>query len=157
MYQAYYRENAMKIRRRSPLTIIEIMIVITIISIVGGLMTHNMKGSLAKGRSFKSEAASKEAHDILSLQQACGTNIEDIIKNPSKIIIDSGLVKSTKKLLQDGWGKPFDIRKVGEDDFILYSKRWVDYLEDKKGMNKEEIEENYPWAYNSSVIEEYEG
>lgn len=146
----------MKIRRKSPLTIIEIMIVITIISIVGGLMTHNMKGSLAKGRSFKSEAASKEAHDILSLQQACGTPIEEIINNPSQVILDSGLVKSTKKLLQDGWGKPFEIRKVGDDDFILYSKKWVDYLEEKKGMEKTDIEENYPWAYNSLAVEKHE-
>ncbi|MCH9617549.1 MAG: hypothetical protein SP4CHLAM5_06740 [Chlamydiia bacterium] len=144
----------MKIRRKSPLTIIEIMIVITIISIVGGLMTHNMKGSLAKGRSFKSEAASKEAHDILSLQQACGSTIKEIIDDPSKIIIDSGLVKSTKKLLQDGWGNPFEIRKVGDDDFILYSEKWITYLEEKKGMERNEIEESYPWAYHSSVLNE---
>ena len=146
----------MKIRRKSPLTIIEIMIVITIISIVGGFMTQNMRGSLAKGRSFKTEAASKEAYDILSLQYASGSTINEILEDPSKVIIDSGLVKTTKKLLQDGWGKEFDIRKVGDDDFILYSKKWVAYLEESKGMEKSEIEENYPWAYNSSAIEENE-
>ena len=43
----------MKIKRKSPLTIIEIMIVIFIISIVGGVMSYNMKGSLVKGRAFK--------------------------------------------------------------------------------------------------------
>lgn len=143
----------MKIRRKNPLTIIEIMIVITIISIVGGLMSYNMKGSLAKGRSFKSEAASREAYDILSLELSSGKTINNIIEDPSQVILDSGLVKSTKKLLNDGWGKPFEIIEIGSDDFIVYSKKWIDYLEKEKGMSKQTIADNYPWAYNKAVFD----
>jgi hypothetical protein len=144
----------MKLKRKNPLTIIEIMIVIFIISIVGGVMTHNMKGSLIKGRAFKTETASKEAHDILSLSLASGSSIKDIIENPSKILKDSGLVKTTKKLLQDGWGKDFQIIQMDKDDFILYSEKWITYLKESKGMSEEEIEENFPWAYNIKAIED---
>ena len=142
----------MKIKRKSPLTIIEIMIVIFIISIVGGVMTHNMKGSLIKGRAFKTEAASREAYDILSLQHASGSSLKEIIEDPAKILKASGLVKTTKKLLQDGWGKDFKIIAMENDDFILYSEKWVSYLKKDKGMNPEEIEENYPWAYNITAV-----
>lgn len=128
------------------------MIVIFIISIVGGVMTYNMKGSLVKGRAFKTEMASKEAYDILSLELAQGTPMEDILNNPGNVIKGSGLVKTPKKLLQDGWGKNFSILQIGDDDFILYSKKWTDYLAKEKGMKIEDIEENYPWAYNQSAV-----
>ena len=142
----------MKLKRKSPLTIIEIMIVIFIISIVGGVMTHNMKGSLIKGRAFKTETASREAHDILSLGLASGSSINEIINDPSKVLKDSGLVKSTKKLLRDGWGKEFQIIQMDNDDFILYSEKWITYLKESKGMDAEEIEENFPWAYNIQAV-----
>lgn len=151
MFQVYSRIY-MKIKRRNPLTIIEIMIVIFIISIVGGVMTHNMKGSLIKGRAFKTETASREVYDILSLELAGGSSIEEVLKDPSKVLMDSGLVKSTKKLLKDGWGEDFHILPVGDNDFILFSKKWVEYLTKEKGMSAEEIEENYPWAYNTTIV-----
>lgn len=144
----------MKIKRKSPLTIIEIMIVIFIISIVGGVMSHNMKGSLVKGRAFKTETASREAYDILSLELASGTTLEEIVADPDKVLMGSGLVKSTKKLLKDGWGDDFKILMVGTEDFILYSEKWTAYLSGEKGMSFTEIEENYPWAYNLSVIDD---
>ncbi len=142
----------MKIKRKSPLTIIEVMIVIFIISIVGGVMTHNMKGSLVKGRAFKTETASREAYDILSLELASGTPLDDILTDPASVLTQSGLVKNPKKLLQDGWGTDFQIIKLGNEDFVLYSKKWIDYLVTDKKMMSPEIEENYPWAYNSSII-----
>jgi len=144
----------MKIKRKSPLTIIEVMIVIFIISIVGGVMTHNMKGSLVKGRAFKTETASREAYDILSLELASGTPLDDILTNPSSILIHSGLVKNPKKLLQDGWGKDFQLVRLNDEDFVLYSKTWIDYLLVDKKMQPIEIEEAYPWAYNTTIIDE---
>ena len=83
----------MKLKKKYFLTIIEIMIVIFIISIVGGVMTHNLKGSLTKGRAFKTETASREAYDILSLEMASGTLMKDIVDDPAKILKKTGLVK----------------------------------------------------------------
>jgi len=144
----------MKIKKRHPLTIIEIMIVIFIISIVGGVMSYNMKGSLAKGRVFKSEAASKEAYDILSLELASGSTMSNILDDPESVLKESGLVKNPKKILEDGWGKKFEIIQTDGDDFILYSKKWTDYLKNEKKMSEEDIETEYPWAYNKNVINE---
>ena len=112
----------MKIKKKHPLSIIEIMIVISIIAIVGSVMTHNMKGSLTKGRAFKTESASKQAYDILSLELSSGSTIKQIINSPETILVESGLVKSPKKILQDGWGNNFEIIKTEDDNFILYSK-----------------------------------
>ena len=142
----------MKIKRKSNFTIMELMIWIFIISIIGGVMTHNMKGSLTKGRSFKTETAGKQAYDILSLQMCSGSTMKSIIRNPGQALKQSGLVQNPKKLLQDGWGKNFAILPVGDDDFILYSKAWVKYLTDEKGLSIEKIEEEFPWGYNSAVI-----
>ena len=146
----------MRIQRKSPLTIIEIMIVIFIISIVGGVMSHNMKGSLVKGRAFKTETASREVYDILSLELASGATMAEILADPGKVLMDSGLVKSTKKLLKDGWNNDFAILELGDNDFILYSEKWTTYLHKEKGMSFEEIEENYPWAYNTTIIHDQE-
>lgn len=144
----------MKIKKKHPLTIIEIMIVIFIISIVGGVMSYNMKGSLVKGRAFKSEAASKEAYDILSLELASGSSINKILEHPESVLKESGLVKNPKKILQDGWGKDFTLIQTEDEDFIIYSPKWVSYLMEEKHMSPEEIEEEYPWAYKQSVIDE---
>ncbi|MCH9621179.1 MAG: hypothetical protein S4CHLAM20_05960 [Chlamydiia bacterium] len=146
----------MKIKRRHPLTIIEIMIVIFIISIVGGVMSYNMKGSLVKGRVFKSEAASKEAYDILSLEMASGSTLERVLSNPESVLKESGLVKNPKKILEDGWGKKFQLLQTEDDDFILYSKEWTQYLIKDKKMKPKEIQEEYPWAYNRKVVNEAE-
>ena len=142
-----------KIKRKHPLTIIEIMIVIFIISIVGGVMSYNMKGSLVKGRVFKSEAASKEAYDILSLELASGSKLNKILKQPEAVLKESGLIKNPKKILEDGWGKKFQLIATENDDFILFSQKWTDYLLNEKKMTPEEIEEEYPWAYNTAYVD----
>lgn len=144
----------MKIKRKHQFTIMELMIWIFIISIIGGVMTHNMKGSLKKGKSFKTETAGKEAYDILSLQIAGGSNITKVLQDPHKALKNSGLVQSPSKLLKDGWGKDFILVPTNDDDFILYSKTWVNYLINDREMSIEEIEENYPWGFNAEVINE---
>lgn len=132
------------------------MIWIFIISIIGGVMTSNMKGSLNKGRAFKTESAGKQAHDILSLQMVSGSNLETVLNNPEKTLKQSGLVQNPKKLLQDGWGKNFIIVPINDDEFILYSKTWVNYLKKEKEMSNETIEEQFPWGYNIGIINELE-
>ncbi len=133
------------------------MIVITIISIVGGLMTYNLKGSLAKGRSFKSEAASKEAYDILTLQLSTDSNLTQILDDPHSVLRGSGLVKNANTVMRDGWGNDFQAIQIADsDDFILYSEKWINYLIKEKGMTEETIEDNYPWAYHAATIHSQE-
>lgn len=106
-----------KKRKKRPLTLLEIMIVIFLIGIIGSVIGYNMKGSLDKGKAFKSEQAASRIREILLLEVAKGANIEEVVGEPQKYLEFSGLVEKPEKMLKDGWGGSFDIKieKNGTD------------------------------------------
>lgn len=134
-------------KKKHAITLLEMMIVIFIIGIIGSVVGFSMRGSLNEGRSFKSEQGSKQVYDLLMLGLAEGTTMGEIIKRPESVIEMTGLASNPKKLVKDGWSKKFEIRRLGEDDIIVYSKAWHEYLINKKHMNEEELHQNYPWAF----------
>jgi len=121
-------------KKKRYITLLEIMIVIFLISIIGGVLGYNMKGSLEKGRAFKTQQAKKQIKDILLLEYAKGEKTaEEIQENPKKILKNSGLVKNAEKLLKDGWNQPFKITyKKGEDTYKISSKKYTEYKNKKK-------------------------
>lgn len=133
------------LRKKHPMTLIEIMIVIFIIGIIGSVIGYNMKGSLEEGKAFKSEQGSKQVYDILTLEIAKGSNIEDIVANPGRYLENSGFAKNPKKLLQDGWGQSYTIKQRGEDDLFIVSDNYLKYLQKKKQVDVEDLQEKYPW------------
>lgn len=101
-------------KKKYALTLLEIMIVIVLIGLIGSVIGYNMKGSLDEGRAFKTEYAMQQITDILMLEVAKGDEtIASIIENRAVHLHNSGLVKNVDKLLQDGWGQPFDITTDG--------------------------------------------
>lgn len=96
-------------KKKHSLTLMEIMIVIVLIGLIGSVIGVNMKGSLDEGKAFKTRQAKNQITDILMLEVAQGTSIDDVIKEPSRYLANSGLVKNPDKLLKDGWGTPFSI------------------------------------------------
>lgn len=96
-------------KKKKALTLLEIMIVIFLIGIIGSVIGYNMKGSLDKGRVFKTERAIEQLTDILSLELAKGTSVDRIQQKTKDVLKESGLVKNPEKLLQDGWGNEFKI------------------------------------------------
>ena len=146
----------MKIKKRCmAVSLLEIMIVIFIIGIIGGVVSYNMKGSLDEGRSFKSEQGSKQIHDILTLKLADGAKFTTVIKKPVTILEQSGFIKNAKKLFKDGWNNDFVVQRVDDERFIVYSDHWKNFLVDKKKMSKKRLEDDYPWAFHFDQ-EEYE-
>lgn len=143
----------MKIKRRSPFTLMEVMIVILIIGIVGSVLGYNMRGSLDEGRAYKSEHASKQVHDFLSLAIAQGRELATFKEHPEEELATVGFVNNPKKLLQDGWGSNFQLKETGENEFVVYSAKWEKYLLNKKKMTHEQIEEAYPWAFSHKNAE----
>ena len=121
-------------RRKRPLTLLEIMIVIVLIGLIGSVIGFNMKGSLDEGRAFKSIQAREQIKDILMLEVARGTPIDEVIQNKEKYLENSGLVKDPKKILLDGWNQPFDIRLDGRgtDKIIVSSERLKAYEQKKR-------------------------
>ena len=122
----------MKIKKRS-ITLLEIMIVIFLIGLIGGAIGVNLKGSIEKGKVFKTEQAQKQIKDVLLLQVAEGSDIDDVIKDPVEYLKESGLVKDPKEMLLDGWKKPFQIskNKIG-DDIIVTSETLDNYKKKSK-------------------------
>ena len=116
----------MKTKKRF-ITLIEIMIVIFLISLIGGVIGYNMKGSLEKGKAFKTEQAMNQLDDIFQLEAAKGElTYKQIVADPRAVLDKSGLVKNPEELLKDGWNHSFVI-KTSNDGFEFLSKKYEDY------------------------------
>ena len=138
----------MKIRKKKrPLTLLEIMIVIVLIGLIGSVIGFNMKGSLDEGRAFKTRQAQEQIQDILMLEVARGTPIEQVIANKEHVLKTSGLVKNSKTFLNDGWGQAFDIKVDGRtnETVIVSSEKLKAYdrkKNEKLGKTSDSEEEN---------------
>jgi len=111
-------------------SLLEIMIVIFLIGLIGGTIGYNMKGSLDKGREFKTKESIRQISDILLLEVAEGEEIENVVENPEKYLEKSGLVKNPEKLLKDGWGGRIDVKIKGNE--LVVSSDNLKKFESKK-------------------------
>ncbi|MDR3624171.1 MAG: type II secretion system protein [Chlamydiales bacterium] len=112
-------------KRKSAVTMIEIMIVIFLIGIIGGVLAYNFKGSLDKGKEFKSKEGADRIHNILMLAVAEGTDIEEVKKDWEAFVRKSPLAGRPEDLIKDGWGKPYTVTVEGDDIKVNNSKTVV--------------------------------
>lgn len=102
-------------RKRHPITLLEVMIVILLIGLIGGVLSYNLKGTLDRGKKFRTEEGIKRLHEILDFQMAEGSyKPSDFVgangsTNLHKCVTDSKLIPegNIEKLLKDGWGEPY--------------------------------------------------
>jgi len=111
------------------------MIVIILIGMIASVIGYNMKGSLEKGKAFKSEQAQIQIEDILTLQIASGETYEEGCAEA--LLRKSGLVKNPKEFVKDGWGIPFIITYIDESIEVT-SKKLDEY--NGKSEPKAEVE-----------------
>lgn len=95
--------------KKRAMTLMEIMIVILLITLIGGAIGYNVKGSLGKGKEFKTKQAKAQLEDILDLCLQEGMDPKEYARDPEKFLADSGLAKDPKNLLKDGNGRPFKV------------------------------------------------
>jgi len=100
-YRAFYRRS---------LTLMELMVVIVIIGLVSSVIAYNVRGSLHKGRVFRTEQAMNMLDDLISLEVP-PDRVDNLVDDPKKELEKSGLAKDLDKLLVDGWGTKFVITK----------------------------------------------
>jgi general secretion pathway protein G len=134
----------MKTKKRH-ITLLEIMIVIFLISLIGGVIGYNMKGSLEKGKAFKTQQAMNQLDDIFQLEAAKGDRSNrEIVLNARSVLEMSGLVKNPDELLKDGWNNKFVI-KANKDGFEITSKKLQEYNQKHAVDNTEQKakEDNY--------------
>lgn len=118
-------------RKKRAITLLEIMIVILLIGLIGGVVSYNLKGTLEKGKAFASEEGARKLEDILNLEIQQGTrtaqeiagdksNERDLVK---QCVLNSGLISSQQinKFIKDGWGDFFTIRKVAKENQVVVS------------------------------------
>ena len=128
-------------RKKRPITLLEIMVVILLIGIITSVVGYNVKGSLEKGKVFKTKQAKMQIVDLLTLEMAKGSNMDDVVKNPQKYLKNSGMAKDVDKLLVDGWGDPLEVtQKNGK--IVVYSKNLDKYKKDH-GIEKTTDDEQY--------------
>lgn len=114
--------------KKRALSLLEIMIVIFLITLVTGAIGYNMKGTLDKGKVFRTEQAQEQLHDLLFVCLDEVGDGEKVAKRPIKYLKESGLAKNPDKLILDGWGKEFSIR-FEDGDFKIESENLKKYKE----------------------------
>lgn len=107
-------------KKKRAITLIELLIVILLIGIIGGALAFNMKGSLNKGKVFKTEEGMRTIKDILLLEVAQGKTLEDAATNWQACVRASPLVGRPEELVKDGWGYEYKV-SVKDDDIDVQS------------------------------------
>ena len=104
-------------KKKRSVTLIEIMIVIMLIGLIGGALAFNMRGSVEKGKIFKTEQNIARVYDALMMASATGEfNIDSFDgKAILKALENSVLIKNADKVLLDAWGSALTIVKDGND------------------------------------------
>ncbi len=123
-------------KKKRPITLLEIMIVIFLIGLIGSVIGYNVKGSLEEGKAFRSEQGIAKLKDILQMEIANGVSTEDIVNNPKFYLKRTGLVADANKLLKDGWGQPYIISQDGDYDISVKSIAWDRHKEKRNKKHK---------------------
>lgn len=123
------------------------MIVILLIGLISGVVSYNLKGTLDKGKAFRSEQGAKRLADILNLEIQMGhINTSDLIKNEdlsknkekllSTWISNSGLInpKEVDSFLKDGWNKPYKIECSPDGAGITVTSPELDEYNKRHGI-----------------------
>lgn len=113
--------------KKRTLTLLEIMIVIFLITLITGTIGYSMRGTLDRGRAFRTEQAREQLHDLLLICLAEKGNANDIATYPLKYLNALGLAKDPENLLKDGWKQNFVITVKNKNDFDIKSKAWEKY------------------------------
>ncbi|WP_213358257.1 type II secretion system protein [Chlamydiifrater phoenicopteri] len=112
-------------RIKRSITLIELMVVVSLIGIIGGALAFNMKGSINKGKLFQTEQNCAKVYDILMMEYALSSDsLEDIVRNKQQIVKESAIGKDSSKLLKDAWGEELVVRVCNDgEDLEVYSKK----------------------------------
>ncbi len=114
--------------KKRALTLLEIMIVIFLITLITGTIGYSMRGTLDKGRAFRTEQGKEQLNDLLLLCLAEGKNADEIAKNPVEHLKALGIAKDPNNLVNDGWKERFAITvNQNKNGFHIKSKAWDTY------------------------------
>ncbi len=134
-------------KKRHSITLLEIMIVVLLIGIIGGVLSYNLKGTLERGKVFRTEEGIKRLKEILDLEIERKTTTLDKLLGPNghkevdKCVKASGLIAPNKiaDFLLDGWKEPYIYTRdkdKNKDELIITSARLDAYLQEHPPSKK---------------------
>jgi type II secretory pathway pseudopilin PulG len=120
--------------KRQFLTLLEMMVVITIIGMLIAALAYNYQGSLEKSKAFKTEAAMRNLQTILSTKAAEDPQFMDNIQSEWEAAVTSSpLVSNPRDILYDGWGNRFTINVDDHGGIYPYSPKYTQYMQRQGG------------------------
>lgn len=120
-----------KIQKRY-VTLIEMMIVMTLIILIIGVIGYNYRGALDEGKAFKTKAGMEKLETLLSLAVADKPAlIDDIGTNWEQIVKGSPMVRNPDDLIYDGWGYKYKV-DVENGNITVHSEKYDDYAKTKQ-------------------------
>ncbi|NNM43912.1 MAG: type II secretion system protein [Chlamydiae bacterium] len=149
-------KNRIQVRKKHPLTLLEIMIVIFLIGLISSVIGFNMKGSLDKAKVFKTEKGIAQIKEILLLEIAKNElSLADISSNDAEAnkanakdcLRRSGMIKNVNETFKDGWGEEYEIMPSSDslEDFEIVSRKLYAHRE----KSAQPREESTPTHYTS--------
>jgi type II secretory pathway pseudopilin PulG len=119
------------LKQRRYVTLIEMMIVMTLIILIIGVIGYNYRGALDEGKAFKTKAGMEKVETILSLAVADKPSlIEDISNSWEQIVRDSPMVRNPDDLIYDGWGYKYRV-DVENGVITVHSDKYDEYVKTK--------------------------
>ena len=123
-------------KKKSPFTLLEIIIVIFLITLITGAIGYNMKGTLDKGRAFRTEQAIEQLKDLFLMCHAEGEPVSVILANPIEVLERYKLAKNPKKLVEDGWGNKLAISYLkSKNEFQVVSNKLDTYIANRRSSS----------------------
>lgn len=121
-----------RIERRF-ITLIEVMIVMFLIALITGVLAYNYKGSLDKGKEFKTKAGIERLETILNLAVSEHPSLlKEIDEHWEEVVKSSPLVQNAKDLIYDGWGNKYHVEVNAEGDIEVSSTGLKEYREKRE-------------------------
>jgi len=125
-------------RKKRYMSLLEIMIVILLIGIITSVVGFNVKGSLEKGKVFKTEQAQNQIRDLLLLEVSEGAAIDEVVRVPETYLKKSGIIKNENTFMKDGWNERFIVEATKNgSDIKVTSKRLENYYRKNKSNKAE--------------------
>ena len=100
-----------------------------------------MKGALDKGRAFRTQQAKEQLYNLLLICLEEGDDANKVAQAPAAALKKYDLAKNPDKLVQDGWGEPFQIKlekngrnfKVTSKNLNSYNNKLKKTVEEPSG------------------------
>lgn len=128
--------NNKKLRKKSYVTLIEMMIVMFLIALISGVVAYNYRGTLDEGKAFKTAADIQNIENILNLRVASDDEaLGNVESDWKQYLRQSPLVQNANSLMKDGWGNDYQVNVV-EGEVKVTSSKLEQYRKTNKTMFK---------------------